>query len=354
MKRIKLSYLTLIASIIVALISCHRRDIVDRSLISSDVLVSLDWSNMSETPSGMTLIFYPDDGSDPIVIQSNSVSQSVVSLTCAEYNILAFNQIPSDFSTLSFTGLDSFDSASVYAATTSSSVALRSGATHHEPEELAASTYTEYSVTRDISSAQTKADTLNHVDTLSLKPVVVVRHTQVRVNIEGHSYLQSTSASLSGMADGYNFSSQQSLSSTATHSLSDWSSEESDEGSTSGVITTTFTSFGLTSWSTSTRNDYGWSGTIDMDMLLVDGSTVVSHTASLDNRVTVLDNTDHLSTTIFIELGFGSDSDDDPPSLPQVDSSSSSSDANSFNADVEEWADEELYHLTSDDGVSNN
>ena len=114
MKRTRLlSFLASVAMLMVGLTSCERRVLEDEVVLGAyaDVLLLTDWSKLDEQPTGMTAIFYPEDGSSPISVVSNDVERNVVRLRRGQYKVLVFNQSVYEFGSMSFSGMDSFESA---------------------------------------------------------------------------------------------------------------------------------------------------------------------------------------------------------------------------------------------------
>ena len=79
--------------------------------------VNVDWSDFldKETPSGMTVIMYPQSGelSEPVFTRSNTISHAIVNLPEGRYNSVVFNQSESEFGTLGFRNMGKFSTAEV-------------------------------------------------------------------------------------------------------------------------------------------------------------------------------------------------------------------------------------------------
>ncbi len=352
-------------------ISCERRELIDNYNPTVDIAIDVDWSNMSAVPSGMSVYCYPVSGDAPTIAIANitSVQSSItVSLTAGIYNILVFNQIPSDFGTIGFSGMDSYDTASIGAisSTTLAALVSKNGDEYiREPEELAAATYLDLEVTQEAvtysvelkSKGYTKSEELIWT-TVSLVPEVVIKNTQVTVRVSGIYNYYSATARLYGMATGYNFAKQQSHSDMTSHLLEEWRSTTYEEDSREGEITITFTCFGLPGQNASSLvSDYAeWEGVMDLDITLVDQLTVISESIELCDKITTTSSSkaddDEQSDTeanldmnidIDISSGFGLTDGDDPIVLPDVTPAGSTGSA--FDATVDDWGDEEIYDL---------
>ncbi len=361
----KLLYIIGIAIVALTTLSCERRELTYDYSPYCEVKVNLDWSNMSKAPTGMTIRAYPQDGGAPTVIQSNTITSGTLKLPAGVYNILVFNQIPSDFGTVAFRGLDKWETAEVYAVEQSSKVwatTKAEAAIVREPEVVAVATYTDVEIKEECIKKSTEQFKLTGerivAHTLDLKPKIVVKRTLVRVKVDGIQNLLSTRAVLTGMADGYNFSTQQSTGTYVSHTLESWSIKDFEYGERYGETNAYFMSFGLPETTTTTRASDDWSGSIYLQMLLVDNKTVIEHTADISNRTTskeeegskaddeVDTNVDvdvDVETSITVEVGFSLDPDDTMPVLPDVKPEGGSS--SGLDATVEDWGDEESVDL---------
>ncbi|MFR9660926.1 MAG: DUF5119 domain-containing protein, partial [Rikenellaceae bacterium] len=109
-----------------AMIACTRRELTYSYQPTVSVAITADWSDMSEAPTGMSIYCYPESGAAPTIVQTNNTAEATVSLAEGVYSILIFNQIPSDYGTVSFSGMDSFESASIGAISAETLQALKS------------------------------------------------------------------------------------------------------------------------------------------------------------------------------------------------------------------------------------
>lgn len=342
-----------ILSLSLAVVSCQRRELTYLYDPTCEVVVDVDWSNMSTTPTGMSVYCYPEDGGDAVVAVSNDISSITVNLPQGSYNILVFNQIPTDYGTVSFSGMDSFETAEVSTVSSDSKWAeSKSGVgLVRDPEEIAAATYVGFVVSSE--DVATKVEYDSGVATksgesvtkyISVTPKVIIKNIVVRVRVSGIYNHQSTRATLYGLAGGYNFSQQTSHTTQATHVLEDWTKTVYD-GYSEGELSITFTSFGLPAQSTTTRSYEDWDGRLDIDILLVDNATITSETVYLNDKVTINSSDDDtkadISADINIDTGFTFDldstSDDKPIVLPDVEPVDGSS--SGFSAEIDDWGD---------------
>lgn len=349
-------------------LSCERRELTYNYDATAEVIISADWSKMSEKPTGMSVYCYPVSGDKPIVKQTNNINYASLNLPAGIYNILVFNQIPSDYGTINFSGLESFNTAEINSVATKSnwvkSVAEKN--LIRDPEEVAAATYLELEVTEDAirtnvelkSKGITKSSELINY-TVEVTPKVVIKTTRVKIRIDGVKNYRSARATLYGMASGYNFSKQESHTSESTHLMESWSKTIYPEGNDKGEITASFTCFGLPGQTTSTRaEDYSnWDGVIDVDILLVDNKTIISESIELYDKITTTtqesktdtDIDTNIDTNVDINITTGynfdldPDSEDKPILLPDVTPEGSTS--SGFDATVDDWGDEVVHDI---------
>ncbi len=346
----RLPYIICIALVAFATLSCGRRELTYDYSPYCEVVVNVDWSNMTKAPNGMTVICYPESGEAPIVkVSGDNINQSVLQLPAGVYNIVVFNRQVSDFDYVGFRGMDKFETAEVYALATTSKWAQSKADAElvAEPNEVAASTYLDVEIKEECVEKSTelfKTEGKRVVAaTIDLKPVVVVKQAKVRIRIKGIYNLRSARATLTGMADGYNFSTQMSSDTEVTHALESWTIEDYEYGEVYGQINTDFVSFGIPNYATTTREDAinDWRGSMDVSMLLVDNKTIEDFKdIPLENRLTTDEVTGQLTTTLTIEVGFSDDSDDVIPELEDVKPEGGSE--SDFDAQIDPWGDEEV------------
>ncbi len=323
---------------ILLLVGCEFRALTFDYDAQCNVAFEVDWSEMSESPSGMTIMCYPTSGENAVVLQTNSTAKSSVSLSKGEYNIVIFNQSVNEFSKLCFAGLDSFETLEVYTGIAESKWAVSKGESDlvSSPEEFAVATYLGLTITEQCidKSQENYIATGNRltVDTLTLTPQVVVKDCKINVKVKGYENLRSVRATLMGMASGYRVSSQRSTSTQVTNLLETWSGNYIDTTNNIGEVSATLLCFGLPDTETLTRVDSTWSGELDMQMLLVDNETIIYHTVALD---TTLLSSDGDSYDLTISSGYSDDEDDPTVELPYVEPEGS--DEELFDTTIDGW-----------------
>ncbi len=328
--------------------SCVRRELTYGYDPTVKIVLNVDWSDMETVPTGMSVYCYPDDGGSPTVIQTNNVSSAELNLGVGNYNLLIFNQIPSDFGTINFSGLDNYYTAQV-AATTTTSKWYASKADEElvrDPEDLAAATYHGLEVTQEAVDAkldqfftEDEASQTTIYMTINVDPKVVVKTTRVSIALDAIYNHSSTRASLYGMAQGYTFSTQKSHTTEVTHLLESWSKTLYDDPN-NGEIIAYFSCFGIPGQTTETRTVDNWDGTLSLEILLVDNATIESYDFDISDKTTLTEDsgskgdedTDiNAPADIYVHI-------DEGITLPDVEPVAGSD--SSFGAEVDDWGDE--------------
>lgn len=339
-----------IIGICLVFISCERRELTYDYSPYCEIEMNLDWSNLltkqSDAPNGVSVIFYPVDGNGEMVsLQLHTVENLTVSVREGVYDVLVFNQIPDDFGTLSFSGMDNFSTAMIESVSRDNDwYTLKDGETGvtRKPEYIAAATINNYEVTADmvsksVSSRATKSSNYE-APQINLAPKVVVSTSYVNVKVNGVHNISSVRASMSNLSIGYNFSEQKTVESTTVHLLEDWSIYK-DEGSYyMGGITTEFTTFGLPSTEVLTRADGDdWTGSLGLQLNLVDGETTVETSYEVGSQINIDDETLSLS----LDLGFTQEEGDEQVEIENVEPEGSDGSDGAFDAELDDWGEEE-------------
>ena len=351
---------------IVALSSCERRELTYDYYPYCDVSIAVDWSAAfpaSEKPTGMSVWSYPKDGGSPIKNQSNSVDQIDIALREGIYDIVVFNQIPSDFGTIGFRNTEDLSKFEVYAVDEVTSKWYVSKAESQEnilrqPEKFAVIVYRDFEVTEDMveetrisrykakhetPGAETKIETKSH---LTLIPRRVTYDAKINIRVKGIQNLRSVRAAVSNMAEGYETNKNRGNIIPATHIISE-STKQGSYGD--GLVTMTYTTFGLMGDKdnplyTSTNFEY-WKGKLHLEVLLVDNKTVKEFDFDLDDSIVKIIERNAGDGTPLIELELLIDGDLGLPPIELPDVEPEGGSAGGFSAEVEDWGDEEIVDI---------
>ena len=76
------------------------------------VRINVDWHLFDkEVPTGMTVMVFPWSGGAPHTVLTNEITHADFSLEPGKYRILVFNQSTTEFGSLDFLGMDSYETA---------------------------------------------------------------------------------------------------------------------------------------------------------------------------------------------------------------------------------------------------
>lgn len=88
------------------LVACSHREQV--YFLETEIIISADWSrsglNEKEQDYGATTVFYPTDGSSPIMVLMGGRTYKTVYLKEGRYDVVLFNRSFDDFGNLGFRG----------------------------------------------------------------------------------------------------------------------------------------------------------------------------------------------------------------------------------------------------------
>lgn len=294
------------------------------------VRIPMDWSEfVEERPTGMTVVAYPEDGSTPKAMLTNDLKAAEMSLEEGQYNLLVFNQSTTEYGSFHFDGMEQYATARVLPNSFTSKWYKSRGdndRTISEPEWLAVGKKERLQLTKDM----VKSDTTVVLDTIT--PLNVIYKVNVRVHVKGIYNVRSARASLSGMAEGYEFATGKPTTSTITQLLESWTLTHDEDNPSNGVLSCEITSFGLPSnhQNVPSENEF------NLSLLLVDNKTQLDYTFEVGDKFVRTDL--DLPVDAEVELSLALEARVDTP-LPDVKPEHGS--AGGFDAMVEEWGDEE-------------
>ena len=157
------------------------------------VRINVDWHLFDkEVPTGMTVMVFPWSGGAPHTVLTNEITHADFSLEPGKYHVLVFNQSTTEFGTLDFLGMDSYETARAVVLHTTSRWYSRGDneLIGVEPEWLASDKLDEFEVSEDFSE-------------VTLTPRNVLSHIQVNVKVPSIGYLYSARGSLTGISEGF-------------------------------------------------------------------------------------------------------------------------------------------------------
>lgn len=200
-----------------------------------EVRLYIDWSDIQKKPTGMTALFYPNDGNHPFKIVSNVVDSLVVHLPYGEYSVLIFNQTPEEFSYVSFYDLDSFLGAEVYIPETPSRA-------YNSKVRMMPHSVGTKSTKLDVEESGTR--TLIESQRFTVKPLNRIYELEAIIYVNGIQNVKGVTGRLTGLSSGWLLNQEKLAQETVNQIIDDWEIIPADNDGI-GAIRTTFGTFGI-------------------------------------------------------------------------------------------------------------
>lgn len=375
----KRNVIYLLLALAALLTACDRRPLEEDSIREgeyAEILLLTNWSQLEEVPTGMTAMFYPEDGGTPTVLMSNNTVGNTIRLKRGKYKALVFNQSIYEFGAMTFDGMDKFESACVRAVGLTESVTQETAAdlswfkktVNNNPDSLAkvirslqpfnADRFV-YEVTEDMcrkqwEKEQDEADdswggVTQHafVDTIYSTPPPVAPTMHITIHVKGIDNAYMARAYISNMARADRFGPHYNTAEEAIQVISNWQVTISEDDKTRGDIKCSFRTFGVPSMQVTendiymeygshaarrdTRNiviDHG-ENRLYVEFMLKDGQTTVVHEFDVTEDIDYEENELVLNVELNIDAPL--------PVVPDVIGAGGAG----FDADVEEWVEED-------------
>lgn len=237
----------LMALVVLAMLTtaCSMRQISPYDVSDDDDLahisIDVDWTDMGEDPTGMTVTFYPVNGSQPFTYVTNEVHHIEKSLPDQDYNIVVFNQSVEEFSTLKFRGLEHFETAEIYA--------IESDDTTSRLDRLYGRGTRGYNTSIKIkpktmgSGVGSTDGSRGYNTSIKIRPKSNVGNFSASIHIRGLHNAAAVNGALTGLAGGSLYALGQLNQESVTQELDDWTMSMDPDGN--GYIHTDFGTFGL-------------------------------------------------------------------------------------------------------------
>lgn len=259
--------------------SCSRRPLEEEwePYAYAEILLVTDWQQLLpyEKPTGLTAIFYSADGGNPVTVMSNNTEQNAVRLARGRYDVLIFNQSIYEFGSMSFTGMDAFETATAnlnpltagntltaadykwlsQVLHTPDSIALGM----REPEYFHADRF-QYEVTDELCMRQYYKengiagidapvwdipDPVEYVDTIFSTPPPVPPTLNAKVYVKGINNAFQVRAYITNMARADRFGPHTNTEEPAIHVISNWTINPSPDDKTRGTFEASVRCFGV-------------------------------------------------------------------------------------------------------------
>lgn len=280
------------------------------------VRVNVDWHLFDkEVPTGMTVMVFPWSGGAPQTVLTNEITHADFSLEPGRYRILVFNQSTTEFGTLDFLGMDSYETARAVVQHTTSRWYSRGDdeLIGVEPEWLASDKLDEFDVSDDFSE-------------VTLTPKNVLSQIQVSVKVPGIKNLRYVRGSLTGISEGFLLGQGKPLLSKVTYLLESWTKTIDVNDATLGTLKTSVKCFGLPE---TTQPDAD-NNKLSLSALLIDNKTQIDHQFAVGDKFQKDDNSSELGYTVTLHVDVKV-----PEPLPEVKPSEGSS--GGFDVTIQDW-----------------
>ena len=280
------------------------------------VRINVDWHLFDkEVPTGMTVMVFPWSGGAPHTVLTNEITHADFSLEPGKYHVLVFNQSTTEFGTLDFLGMDSYETARAVVLHTTSRWYSRGDneLIGVEPEWLASDKLDEFEVSEDFSE-------------VTLTPRNVLSHIQVSVKVPSIGYLRYARGSLTGISEGFLLGLGKPLQSKVTYLLETWTKTIDENDATLGTLKTSVKCFGLPE---TTQPDAD-NNKLSLSALLIDNKTQIDHQFAVGDKFQKDYNSSELGYTVTLHVDVKV-----PEPLPEVKPSEGSS--GGFDVTIQDW-----------------
>ena len=280
------------------------------------VRINVDWHLFDkEVPTGMTVMVFPWSGGAPHTVLTNEITHADFSLEPGRYRILVFNQSTTEFGTLDFLGMDSYETARAVVQHTTSRWYSRGDdeLIGVEPEWLASDKLDEFDVSDDFSE-------------VTLTPKNVLSQIQVSVKVPGIKNLRYVRGSLTGISEGFLLGQGKPLLSKVTYLLESWTKSVDENEATLGTLRASVKCFGLPE----TASPDAENNQLSLSALLIDNKTQVDHQFAVGDKFKKDENSSELGYTVSLHVDVQI-----PQPLPEVKPSDGSS--GGFDVTIQDW-----------------
>lgn len=280
------------------------------------VRVNVDWHLFDkEVPTGMTVMVFPWSGGAPHTVLTNEITHADFSLEPGKYRVLVFNQSTTEFGTLDFLGMDSYETARAVVQHTTSRWYSRGDdeLIGVEPEWLASDKLDEFDVSDDFSE-------------VTLTPKNVLSQIQVSVKVPGIKNLRYVRGSLTGISEGFLLGQGKPLLSKVTYLLESWTKSVDENEATLGTLKTSLKCFGLPE----TDHPDAENNKLSLSALLIDNKTQVDHQFPVGDKFKKDENSSELGYIVSLHVEVKV-----PKPLPEVKPSEGSS--GGFDITIQDW-----------------
>lgn len=312
------------------LVACSHREQVYS--LETEIMISADWSrsglNEKEQDYGATTVFYPTDGSSPIMVLMGDRTYKTVYLKEGRYDVVLFNRSFDDFGNLGFRGEDAYRTLEAHATNVvTKNVPSTEIIIMDSPDELAADCMESFEVTPGMSGnyssgmtnwGSKKIDGSKNGCQLCFLPQKLTQKITVKIRIKGMNNIRNATCKLDGIAESVFLASGQISEKTVAQEFCLGNPVYNSGSATDGTLSASISVFGF---------DAEISHNLHLRAELVDGKTTFEESFD-DLKISQLEEGDG-RMSIFIDMTC-------EKKVPNVKVEGSSG----FDANVDDWEDE--------------
>ena len=345
----RISSLVLTLSVMIGANSCEHKELCYYHPHVAPVRVNVDWSLFTmEQPTGMTAYAYTQDSKGEHLHRfiTHDIDYITMELEAGFFNSIVYNQSESEYGTIEFTDLESYNDAQVKVVQTKSSwYSTKAPETKvgTEPEWFGVGRVEMVEVTEEMVEIAEKehlaqlgdqmaraiyTKTVNEVATVV--PIGVIKQIEFRIYGQGLYNLRSARGAVEGLAEGCVLSTGQTTDIPVAHTMDAWHLETEPDDPASGDIVTVLSTFGLPQGHSGTAAENKFT----LNLLLVDNKTQLTYDYLIGDILAQFEGMDGLDGQIqkvVVELEL-------PERLPDVMPVGGS--GGGFDASVDDWGDE--------------
>ena len=305
--------------VMLTFVACKRQDLVYDYESTTRVTVHVDWGDIftpNERPTGVSVWFYPSEGKKPIKKLSSNIDSVQVYLPAGRYDVVVFNQAPSDFrDEIDFVGTDKLSTLEVRASLAPSKSWFANkdlGKVYVCPPVFATEVY------RDLIISEVDAESKKELSII-VAPKKITKSARIIVRMSGIDYVRSGRGVVSNMSQGYLIGKEE-YSTVSRSMLENWDTRSTQND---GEMFVYFNTFGIHN----IQDSESWNSKLQLQMLLVDNQTIKNLSLPIDDNHLVdtdeeLDIEIDINTIIIV-----------PPVEPDGGSG--------FDPSVDDWGDED-------------
>lgn len=328
-----INYISSLIVLVLAAVACEHKERCYNHPHQPNVNIDVDWATFDkETPSGMTMMIYDEEGESEAHIRTNDIAKVQTYLREGVYNSVVFNQSETEFANVSFHGLSNISTAQVRAVRyvcdwydTKSDTKAKVDSVAMEPEWIGSDKVSNYIVTKEMATTRgILYDVADHY------PENITKTIFVRIAVEGIQNFYGARASLSGLAEGYMLGHQRPSEKEATYLLDFWITHPDPEDPDKGYIIAQVNNFGLPHGHKGRPQD----NILEINILLKDNKTQLNYTFEVGHQIEVADGWADPDVSLDLKI--------DKP-FPDVEQSDQLD--GGFDATVDGWGDEEDHDI---------